>query len=67
MHTLFHRLNRALFLSALISAVLSGCNRETSDDAIRNGQAALLAGDYKTAATHLARAAKLNPENDIVL
>lgn len=62
-----HDFLQALVFAALVFAVLPGCNRETSDDAIWNGQAALLAGDYPKAVKHLARAAKLNPENAIVL
>ncbi len=67
MRSKLHVSIQALILAVLVSAVLPGCNRETSDDAIRNGQAALLAGDYPQAVKHLSRAAKLNPENAIVL
>lgn len=57
---------QTVFISALMMACLSGCNRETSDEAISRGQHALIGGNYEKAVYHLKRAAKLNPENDIV-
>lgn len=56
-----------LFLASLASTTLSGCNRESSEEAIGGGQTALLGGDYKVAARHLKRAVKLNPGNEIIL
>ncbi len=60
-----HRLH-AVLLAFLLVASLSGCNRETSNEAIGRGQTALLSGDYKAATRHLKRAVKLNPDNDII-
>ena len=58
---------QTVVMAALMLACVSGCNKETSDEAIGRGQRALIDGDYKQAVYHLSRAAKLNPENDIVL
>ena len=70
MSTPLSAFKRRLLIIALASFVLSlvaGCARETSDEAIANGQAALISGDYAKAVSHLRRAAKLNSENEIVL
>ncbi len=56
-----------LFLASFALTTLSGCNRESSEEAIGKGQTALIGGEYKTAARHLKRAVKLNPGNDIIL
>lgn len=56
-----------LFLASLFLTMLSGCNRESSEEAIGRGQTALLSGDYKVATRHLKRAVKLNPSNEIIL
>jgi len=53
-----------LALCVLVSA--AGCNRETSDEAIARGQAALQNGDYAQAARHLRRAAKHNPNHPVI-
>ena len=47
----------------LLIITVQGCKQETSDDAIRNGQSALRAGNYQIASKHLKRAAALNPES----
>ncbi|MGI5868588.1 MAG: tetratricopeptide repeat protein [Kiritimatiellia bacterium] len=57
---------QSLLLTVLTAAIVSGCSQETSDEAIRNGQAALRDGDHPQAVKHLARAAKLNPQNALV-
>lgn len=70
MSTPLSAVKRCLQTIALVALVLSfvaGCARETSDEAIANGQSALLTGDYTKAVHHLRRAAKLNAENEIVL
>lgn len=54
-------------LASLVLALVAGCARETSDEAIANGQSALLSGDYAKAVKHLRRATKLNSENEIIL
>ena len=53
-------------LAALTIACVSGCNRESSNEAIGHGQNALQNGDYPTAIRHLKRAVKLNPGNEIL-
>lgn len=66
-----HRFHSVLlsffFLASLGLTTLSGCNRESSEEAIGGGQTALLGGDYKAATRHLKRAVKLNPNNEIIL
>lgn len=53
--------------ACLVLVFVTGCARETSDEAIAHGQSALLVGDYAKAVRHLRRAAKLNSENEVVL
>ena len=58
-----------LLLLVLVIVGISSCtcNREPFEDAVRLGQDDLKNGNYKQAAFHLKRAAKLSPDNYVIL
>lgn len=60
------RRTQVAILASLTFACVSGCNRESSNEAIGHGQNALQNGDYPAAIRHLKRAVKLNPSNEIL-
>lgn len=66
--------NRIILGTAIILLLLvvlgfssCSCNRESYDDAVRFGQEKLKNGQYEEAAYHLKRAAKLSPDNYVIL